>query len=65
MAIENELRELINIIMEYPDEIEKLNLFVKLKNGTIFKYKVDRIKELQINLRAQKENKKLKKKIIN
>lgn len=45
MAINDDLKEMMKMILEHPDEIERLNFFLKLKNGTTINYKVDRKRE--------------------
>lgn len=59
MAINDELREMMNMILEHPDEIERLNFFLKLKNGTTINYKVDRRREEKLLEKEQQRQKKL------
>lgn len=42
MAIDNEVKELLQKVMDNPDMIDKLNLFLKTKNGIQVRYKFDR-----------------------
>ena len=53
MGIQNEVKDFFDMISQHPDQIDKLNLFVRLKNGTIFNYKMDRRKEDKILLAEQ------------
>ena len=70
MNIQEEVKDLFNMILQHPDEIYKLNLFIKLKNGTLFSYKIDKKLEdnllLKERIRKQKieeKHKKLEEKI--
>ncbi|HOJ64569.1 MAG TPA: hypothetical protein PLE45_09125 [Spirochaetota bacterium] len=70
MTIQDEVKDLFNMILQHPDEIYKLNLFIKLKNGTLFSYKIDKKLEdnllLKERIRKQKieeKHKKLEEKI--
>lgn len=70
MTIQEEVKDLFNMILQHPDEIYKLNLFIKLKNGTLFSYKIDKKLEdnllLKERIRKQKleeKHKKLEEKI--
>lgn len=65
MSIRAEMNEFFKLIMEHPDEIEKTNLYIKLKNGTVFRYKLDKRKEDKLKMKAEakriKEEEKQKK----
>jgi hypothetical protein len=66
MALKEEINELFNLINNHTDEIEFLNFFIRMKNGTIFKYKMDKKKEFKIKFKEQmkkiEQNKKINKK---
>ena len=58
MAVKEEINELFNMINNHADDIEFLNFFIRMKNGTIFKYKMDKKKEFKLKLKeAMKKNK--------
>ena len=63
MSLKEEVKELFNLINNHTDEIEHLSFFIRMKNGTIFKYKMDKKKEFKIKLKEKlkewKQNKKL------
>jgi hypothetical protein len=65
MALKEEINELFNLINNHTDEVEYLNFFIRMKNGTIFKYKMDKKKEFRIKLKEElqkmKQNKKREK----
>lgn len=62
MSIQEEVKDLFNMIMNHPDEIYKLNLWIKLKNGTFFNYKIDKKKEEKANLETMKRKQRLEEK---
>ncbi len=64
MAISKEINDIFSMMTAHPEEIANINLFIKLKNGTIFRYKVDCHKQAKIDrileLRKLKEEHKRK-----
>jgi len=66
MALKEEVNELFNLINNHTDEIEHLNFFIRMKNGTVIKYNMDKRKEFKIKLKEElkklKQNKKNSKK---
>ncbi|MBN1525843.1 MAG: hypothetical protein JW904_15300 [Spirochaetales bacterium] len=58
MALQEEINELFNLIKNHTDEIEHINCFIRMKNATIFKYKMDKRKEFRLKLRAKEEERK-------
>jgi hypothetical protein len=63
--LKEELNELFTMINNRTEEIEFVNFSIRMKNGTIFKYKMDKKKEFRIKLKEEskitEENKKSKK----
>ncbi len=53
MVLKDEIKELFNLINSHTEEIEFLNFFIRMQNGTIFKYKMDKKKEFRIKLRDE------------
>ena len=64
MSLKEEVNELFDLINNHTDEIEHLSFFIRMKNGTIFKYKMDKRKEFKIKLKEKlkewKQNKRLR-----
>ncbi|MBP7552456.1 MAG: hypothetical protein KA885_03445 [Spirochaetes bacterium] len=50
MSIQEEVKDLLGMILNHPDEIYRLKLSVKLKNGTYFNYRIDKKKEERAQL---------------
>lgn len=51
MAIKDEISELFNLILNHAEDIEFLNFSIRMKNGTIIQYKMDKKKEFKNQLR--------------
>jgi hypothetical protein len=62
MAIKEEIDEVFNLVKFHTDDIEQLNIFIRMKNGTVFKYKIDKKKEFRIRLKEEMEKSKREKK---
>ena len=64
MSLNEEVNELFNLIKNHTEEIEHLSFFIRMKNGTVFKYKMDKKKEFKLKLKEElnkwKQNKKLR-----
>jgi hypothetical protein len=56
MPLKEEINELFNMINNHSDDIEFLNFVIRMKNGTIFKYKMDKKKEFRIRLKENRRN---------
>lgn len=59
MSMDDELSQILSLVLNHNENIDKLNLFIKLKNGNVFKYKLDRVKQMKIleNLQRKREKK--------
>lgn len=53
MNIQDEIKQLFNLILNHPEDIEKLKLFIKMRNDTAFKYDMDRKKEDRVNIKEK------------
>ncbi|HPO49541.1 MAG TPA: hypothetical protein PLO89_04370 [Spirochaetota bacterium] len=53
MNIQDEVKQLFNLILNHPEDIEKLKLFIKMRNDTVFKYDMDRKKEDKVNIKEK------------
>lgn len=62
MSVDDELKQILNLVLTRNEDVEKLNLFIKLKNGNVFNYKIDRVKELKVlqNIQKKQEKERLK-----
>lgn len=56
MAIDNEVKELLQKVMDNPDMIDKMNLFLRTTGGIQIRYKFDRQ-----HIEKQKQKEELKK----
>ncbi|HBD93882.1 MAG: hypothetical protein A2015_11700 [Spirochaetes bacterium GWF1_31_7] len=63
MSMDDELRQILSLVLTHNEDLEKLHLYIKLKNGNVFKYKVDKVKEMKIlrNIQRRIEKEKIKK----
>lgn len=59
--MDEELKQILNMVMNHNEEIEKLNLYIKMRNGNYFKYRIDRIKEMKIFRHNERKTAKQKK----
>jgi hypothetical protein len=62
VAIHDEVQQLIKIILEHPEEIDRLKLFARMRNGNVIRYKMDRRKEPFLKLKEQQRQHKFDKK---
>jgi hypothetical protein len=51
MGIKEEIDEVFKLVRFHTDDIEQLNIFIRMKNGTIFRYKIDKKKEFRLKLK--------------
>ena len=62
MTLQEELNDIFNMIQNHSDEIENINFYVRMKNGTVFKYKMDKQKEFRLKLKDKEEARKRREK---
>lgn len=62
MGIQEELKQFMDLIINHSEDISKLNLFIKMKNGNKLKYTINRKKEMKLLEKEQKRQEKLAKK---
>lgn len=53
MSLHEEINELLNLVNNHTEEIAHLKFFIKMKNGTVFKYKMDKRKEFKHQLKEE------------
>lgn len=58
MSLHEEINELLNLVNNHTEEIAHLNLYIKMKNGTVFKYKMDKRKEFKLRLKEEMKKRK-------
>ncbi len=63
MSMDNELKQMLNLVLEHNEQIEKLDLYIRMKNGTKLKYKIDRLKESKILKALEKQIEKQKERL--
>jgi hypothetical protein len=63
MGLKEELHELFTMINNRTDDIEFVNFIIRMKNGTVFKYKMDKKKEFRIKLKEELQKSEERKKI--
>ena len=63
MSMDNELKQMLNLVLEHNEQIEKLNLYIRMKNGTKLKYKIDKVKESKIRQALEKQIEKQKERL--
>jgi hypothetical protein len=63
MSMNDEIREIFSMILNHPDEINQLNFYVRLNNGTIFRYHVDRKKEAALIVKEEERKHRIEEKM--
>ncbi|MGE5330006.1 MAG: hypothetical protein ACM3KR_10945 [Deltaproteobacteria bacterium] len=61
MGVQEELKQFMDLIIEHSEEINKLNLFIKMQNGNKIKYTINRKREMKLAKKEQKRQQKLEK----
>ncbi len=69
MGIKEEIDEVFKLVRFHTDDIEQLNIFIRMKNGTVFRYKIDKKQECRLKfkeglqtLKDKKERERIRKK---
>ncbi len=55
MGLKEELNELFGMINNRTEDIEFVNFSIRMKNGTVFKYKMDKKKEFRIKMKEEEQ----------
>lgn len=62
MGIQEELKQFMDLMINHSEDIAKLNLHIKMKNGNKLKYSINRKKEMKLMQKEQKRQEKIEKK---
>lgn len=58
MGVQEQLREFMDLMLQHSDKIDKMDIFIKMKNGNKMTYKMDRKLEEKL---AEKEKRRIEK----
>lgn len=59
-TMDDELRQVLSLVLTHNEDLEKLNLYIKLRNGNVFKYKIDKVKEMKLKQNEIRKQEKIK-----
>ncbi len=51
--IYDEIKSLFEMLLNHPDELDKVNCYIRLRNGNSFHYKMDKKRQERWELREQ------------
>ena len=60
MGLKEELNEIFDNVINHNEDIEKLSIFIRMRNGTTLKYKIDKHKEFSLLRNTEKKIQKIK-----